>query len=165
MKEVLPHKKTKHSEHSFKANKKFGNQKIGNNLVLQNRFETPDVESNLTAYELPDYRENLYISNPSNNTNNSLNNNFSKKLNSTRQRPKVVINQSPGNNDDYQKFVPGDKLYSEVGKHHSSTSNNNKIIEISFLKEQDLAISLERHQRISYVMSMQRYKTQCTMPS
>ena len=38
-------------------------------------------------------------------------------------------------------------------------------IEISFLEEQDLNISLVRHQRISYVMLMQRYKTQRTMPS
>ena len=142
------------------------------------------MESNFTAHELPNRRENSSISNPSNNANNSLNNNFSNRLNSTRRRPQVAINQNPENDNDYQgsKFVLGDKLYSEAGKHHSSTSNNNNIvvfgdsipnlvenvnlvsIEISFLQEQDLSISLSRYQRISYVMSMRRYKTQRTMP-
>ena len=58
-----------------------------------------------------------------------MNNNFSNKLNSTRRRPQVVINQNPENDNDYRKskFVPGDKLYSEAGKHHSSTSKNNSI--------------------------------------
>ena len=57
------------------------------------------------------------------------NNNFSNKLNSTRQQPQVVINQNPENDNDYRKskFVPGDKLYSEAGK-HSSTSNNSNIV-------------------------------------
>ena len=36
-------------------------------------------------------------------------------------------------------------------------------IEISFLEEQDLSISLVRHQKTSHVMSMRRYKTQRTM--
>ena len=59
-----------------------------------------------------------------------MNNNFSSKLNSIRRRPQVVINQNPENDNDYRKskFVPGDKLYIEVGKHHSSTSNNNNIV-------------------------------------
>ena len=87
VKEVLPHKENSFIEssrkHSFKANKRFGNQKTGNNLVLQNRFETLEVESNFTAHELPNRRENLNISNPSNDANNSSNNNLSNKLNST----------------------------------------------------------------------------------
>ena len=37
-------------------------------------------------------------------------------------------------------------------------------IEILFLEEQDLSIFLVRHQKISYVMSMRRCKTQRTMP-
>ena len=37
-------------------------------------------------------------------------------------------------------------------------------IEISFLEEQDLSLPQVQHQRISYVMSMRRYKTQRTMP-
>ena len=37
-------------------------------------------------------------------------------------------------------------------------------IEISFLEEQDLSIPQVQHQRISYVMSVRRYKTQRTMP-
>ena len=59
-----------------------------------------------------------------------MNNNFSNKLNSTRRRPQVVINQNPENDNDYRKstFLPGDKLYSEAGKHHFSTSNNNNIV-------------------------------------
>ena len=56
VKEVLPHKGNTSNEssrkHSFKVNKRFGNQKTGNNLILQNRFEILDVESNLTAHEL-----------------------------------------------------------------------------------------------------------------
>ena len=134
MKEVLPHKENTFIEssmkHSFKANKRFGNQKTGNNLVLQNHFETLDVESNFMAHELPNRRENLNISNPSNNANNSSNNIFSSKLNSTRGRTQVVINQNLENDNDYRKskFVPGDKLYSEAGKHHSSTSSNNNIV-------------------------------------
>ena len=63
MKEVLPHKENTFIEpsrkHSFKANKRFGNQETGKNLVLQNRYdETLDVESNFTAHELPNRREN-----------------------------------------------------------------------------------------------------------
>ena len=104
-------------------------------MVLQNRFQTLDVESNFTAYELPNRRENLNISNPSNNANNSSNNNFPIKLNSRRQRPQVVINQNPENNNDYRKskFATGDKLYSEAGKHHSSTSNSNNRQTITIL--------------------------------
>ena len=134
VKEVLPHKENTFIEssrkHSFKANKRFRNQKTGNNLVLQNCFETLDVESNFTAHELPKRRQNLNISNPSSNANNSLNKNFSNKLNSARRRPQVVINQNPENNDNYRKskFVPENKLYSEAGKHHSSTSNNNNMV-------------------------------------
>ena len=126
MKEVFPHKENTFigfgKKYSFKAKKRFGNQKTGTNLVLQNRLETLDAESNFTVHELPNRRENLNISNPSNNANNSSNNNFSNKLNSTRQRPQVVINQNPENDNVYQKskFVPGDNLYSEAGKHHSS---------------------------------------------
>ena len=88
------------------------------------------MESNFTAHELPNRRENSSISNPSNNANNSLNNNFWNRLKSTRRRPQVAINQNPENDNDYQgsKFVLGDKLYSEAGKHHSSTSNNNNIV-------------------------------------
>ena len=134
MKEVLPHKENTFTEpsrkHSFKANKRFGNQETGKNLVLQNRFETLDVESDFTAHELPNRRQNSNISDPSNNANNSSNNNFSNKLNSTRQRPQVVINQNPENDNNYRKskFLLGDKLYSEVEKYHSSTSNNNNIV-------------------------------------
>ena len=134
MKEVLPHKKNTFIEpirkHSFKANKRFRNQETDKNLVLQNRFETLDVESNFTAHEFRNCRENSNVSNLSNCTNNSLSNNFSSKLNSTRQRPQEVINQNPENDNDYRKskFVPGDKLYSEAGKHHSSTPNNNNIV-------------------------------------
>ena len=112
MKEVLSHKENTFIEpsmkHSFKANKTFGHQETGKNLVLQNRFETMDVESNFTAHELPNRRENSTISNPSNNTNNSLSNNFSNKLNSTRLRTQVVINYNSENDNDYQKskFVP-----------------------------------------------------------
>ena len=62
-KEVLPHKENTFIEssrkHNFKANKRFGNQKTGNNLVLQNRFEILDVEGNFMAHELPNRRENL----------------------------------------------------------------------------------------------------------
>ena len=54
VKEVLSHKENPFSEssekHSFKANKRFGNQKTGNNLVLQNRFKTLDVVSSFTAH-------------------------------------------------------------------------------------------------------------------
>ena len=134
MKVVLPHKENtlikSSRKHSFKANKRFGNQETGKNLVLHNRFETLDAESNFTAHELPNRRENSNISNPTNNANNSLNNDFSNKLNSTRRQPQVVINQNPENDNDYRKskFVPGDKLYSEAGKHHSSTPNNNNIV-------------------------------------
>ena len=134
MKEVLPHKENTFIEssmkHSFKANKRFGNQKTGNNLILQNHFETLEVGSNFMAHELPNRRENLNISNPSNNANNFSNNIFSSKLNSTRARTQVVINQNLENDNDYRKskFVPGDKLYSEAGKHHSSTSSNNNIV-------------------------------------
>ena len=134
VKQVLPHKENTVSEssqkHSFKANKRFGNQKTGNNLVLQNRFKTLDVVSSFTAHELSNCRENLNISNPSNNANNSSHDSFSNKLNSIRWRPQVVINQNPENNNNYQKskFVPGDKLSSESGKHHSSTPNNNNIV-------------------------------------
>ena len=108
-------------KHSFKANKRFGNQETSKNLVLQNRFETLDVKSDFTAHELPNHRKNSNISNPSINANNSLNNNFSNKINSTRQRPQVVINRNPENDNDYRKskFVPGDKLYSKARKHHS----------------------------------------------
>ena len=133
MKEVLPHKENtlikSSRKHSFKANKRFGNQETGKNLVLHNRFETLDAESNFTAHELPNRRENSNISNPTNNANNSLNNDFSNKLNSTRRQPQVVINQNPENDNDYRKskFVLGDKLYSEAGKHHSSTSKINNI--------------------------------------
>ena len=134
VKEVLPHKENTFIEtsrrHNFKANKKFGNQKAGRNLVLQNGFETLGVESNFTAHELPNRREKLNISNPSNNANNFWNNNLSNRLNSTRRRLQVVINQNPENDNDYRrsKLVPGDKLYSVAGKHHSSTSNNNIIV-------------------------------------
>ena len=137
VKEVLPHKENTFIEssrkHSFKANKRFGNQKTGNNLVLQNRFEILDVESNFTAHQLSNHRENLNISNLSNNYKNSSNNNFSIKLNRPRQRQLVVINQNPGNDNKYQKskFVPREKLYSEARKHHSSTSNNNTIVVFS----------------------------------
>ena len=81
-------------------------------------------------YELPNHRENSNISNLSNNAKNSSNNNFSNKLNSKRRLPQVVINQNSKNDYDYQKskFVPGGKLYSEAGKHHSSMSNNNNIV-------------------------------------
>ena len=133
MKVVLPHKENtlikSSRKHSFKANKRFGNQETGKNLVLHNRFETLDAESNFTAHELPNRRQNSNISNPTNNANNSLNNDFSNKLNSTRRQPQVVINQNPENDNDYRKskFVPGDKLYSEAGKHHSSTSKINNI--------------------------------------
>ena len=55
MKEVLPHKENTFIEpsrkHSFKGNKRFGNQEAGKNLVLENGFETLDVESNFTAHE------------------------------------------------------------------------------------------------------------------
>ena len=88
VKEVLPHKENTFSQssqkHSFKANKRFGNQKTGNNLVLQNRFKTLDVVSSFTTHELSNCRENLNISNPSNNANNSSHNSFSNKLNSIR---------------------------------------------------------------------------------
>ena len=61
MKEVLPHKENtfiaSSKKHSFKANKRFSNQKTANNLVLQNRFQTLDVESNFAAHELPNRRE------------------------------------------------------------------------------------------------------------
>ena len=81
MKEVLPHKENTFIEssrkYSFKGNKRFGNPKTGKKLVLQNRFETLDVDSNFAAHELPNRRENLNISNPSNNANNSSNNNLS----------------------------------------------------------------------------------------
>ena len=54
VKEVLPHKGNTSNEssrkHSFKVNKRFGNQKTGNNLVLQNRFEILDVESNCSFW-------------------------------------------------------------------------------------------------------------------
>ena len=104
MKEVLPHKENTFIESSrkcsFKANKRFGNQNKGNNLVLQNRFETLGVEVNFSVHGLPNRRENLNISNPSNNVNNSLNNNLSNKLNSTRRRPQVVINQNPENDNE-----------------------------------------------------------------
>ena len=107
VKEVLPHKENTFTEssmkHSFKANKRFGNQKTGNNLVLQICLETVDVESNFKAHELPNRRKNLNISNPSNNANNSSNNNFSNKLNSTRRRSQVVINQNPENDNHYRK--------------------------------------------------------------
>ena len=55
---------------------------------------------------------------------------MSNKLNSTRRRLQVVINQNPENDNDYRrsKLVPRDKLYSVAGKHHSSTSNNNIIV-------------------------------------
>ena len=134
MKEVLPHKESTFSQssqkHSFKANKKFGNQKTGNNLVFQNRFKTLDVVSSFTTHELSNCRENLKISNPSNNANNSSHNSFSNKLNRIRWRPQVVINQNPENNNNYRKskFVPGNNVSSESGKHHSSTSNNNNIV-------------------------------------
>ena len=139
MKEVLPHKENtfiaSSKKHSFKANKRFSNQKTGNNLVLQNRFQTLDVERNFAAHELPNRRENLNISNPSTNANNSSNNNFSIKVNSTRQRPQVVINQNPENDNNYQKsiFATGDKLYSDAGKHHFSTSNSNNRQTITIL--------------------------------
>ena len=139
MKEVFPHKENTFigfgKKYSFKVKKRFGNQKTGTNLVLQNRFETLDAESNFTVHELPNRRENLNISNPSNNANNSSNNNFSNKLNSTRQRPQVVINQNPENDNNYQKsiFATGDKLYSDAGKHHSSTSNSNNRQTITIL--------------------------------
>ena len=88
MKEVLPHKENTFIEpsrkHSFKANKRLSNQQTGKNVVFQNRFEILDVESNFTAHEIPNRRENLNISNPSKNANNSLSNNFSNKRNSTR---------------------------------------------------------------------------------
>ena len=134
MKEVLPDKENTFIEpsrkHSFKANKRLSNQQTGKNVVFQNRFEILDVESNFTGHEIPNRRENLNISNPSKNANNSLSNNFSNKRNSTRWQAQVVINQNPENDNDYRKskFVPGDKLYSEAGKHHSSTSNNNNIV-------------------------------------
>ena len=88
------------------------------------------MESNFTAHELQNCRENFNISYSSNNANNSSNNNLWNKLNSTRQRPQVAINQNPENDNDYRKskFGPGDKLYSEAGKHHSSTSNSNNIV-------------------------------------
>ena len=133
VKEVLPHKENTFSQssqkHSFKANKRFGNQKTGNNLVLQNRFKTLDVVTSFTTHELSNCRENLNISNPSNNANNSSHNIFSNKLNSIRWRSQVVINQNPENNNNYRKskFAPGNKLSSESGK-HSSTSNNNNIV-------------------------------------
>ena len=61
-KEVLPHKENSFIEssrkHSFKAYKRFDNQKTGNNLVLQNRFETLDVKKNFIAHELPNRRGN-----------------------------------------------------------------------------------------------------------
>ena len=180
MKEVFPHKENTFigfgKKYSFKAKKRFGNQKTGTNLVLQNHFETLDVKSNFTVYELPNRRENLNISIPSNNANSSSNNNFSNKLNSTKQRPQVVINQNPENDNDYQKskFVPGDNLYSEAGQHYSSTSNSNNIVvfggsipnfsrkcKYDFNKN---ANSLVRNQRISYVTPMRRYKMQRTMP-
>ena len=134
VKNALSHKENTSIEpsrkHDFNANKKFGNQKTGNNLVLQSRFETLDVESNFTAHESPNCRENLNISNPSNNANNSSNSIFSNKFNSTRWRPQAVINQNPENGNDYQKskFVPGEKLYSEAGKHHSSMTSNNNVV-------------------------------------
>ena len=108
---------------------RFGNQKAGNNLVLQNRFKTLDVVSSFTTHELSNCRENLNISNPSNNANNSSQNSFSNKLNGIRWRSQVVINQNPENNNNYRKskFVPGNNLSSESGK-HSSTSNNNNIV-------------------------------------
>ena len=116
MAKVLAHKENTFIEssrkHSFKANRKFVNQKTGNKLVLQNCFETLDVERNLSAHELPNCRENLNISNPSNNAINSSNNNFSNKLNSTWRLTQALINQNLENDNDYQKskFVPGDKL-------------------------------------------------------
>ena len=62
VKEVLPRNENTFTEpsrkHSFKANERFGNQKTGNKLVLQNRFETLDVESNSTVHELPNRTEN-----------------------------------------------------------------------------------------------------------
>ena len=83
MKGVLLHKVNTFIEssrkHSFKANKRFGNQKTGNNLILQNRFETLDVESNFTVHELQNRTENLNISISSNSANNSTNNNLLKQ--------------------------------------------------------------------------------------
>ena len=105
VKDVLPHKENTFTEssrkHSFKANEKFGNQKSSNYLLFRNHFETLDIESHFTAHESPNRRENLNISDPSNNANNSANNNFSNKLNSTRRRPQVAINQNPKNDNDH----------------------------------------------------------------
>ena len=62
MKEVLSDKENTFikpsRKHSFKAEKRFSNQEKGKNLVLQNCFETLDVESNFTAFELSNRREN-----------------------------------------------------------------------------------------------------------
>ena len=62
MKEVLSDKENTFikpsRKHSFKAEKRFSNKEKGKNLVLQNRFETLDVESNFTAFELSNRREN-----------------------------------------------------------------------------------------------------------
>ena len=149
-------------------------------LLLQNDFETLDVESNFTAHKLPNRREDLSISNPSNNANNSLNNNFSNKLNSTRWQLQVVICQNLKNDNDYQKstFAPGYKLYSEPGKHHFSTSNNSNIVvfgdsipNFSRICKYNFngsiisgRVRFKQHQRISYVMSMWRCKTLRTIP-
>ena len=136
VKEVLPHKENTFIEssrkHSFKANKRFRNQKTGNNLVLQNCFETLDVESNFTAHGLPKRRETLNISNPSSNANNSMNKNFSNKLNSTRRRPQVVINQNPESNDNYRKS----KLYLDINytvRQENITPQRQTIITLQFL--------------------------------
>ena len=136
MKEVLPHKENTFVEssrkHSFKTSKRFRNQKTGNNLVLQNCFQTLDVESNFTAHELPKRRENLNISNPSSNANNSMNKNFSNKLNSTRRRPQVVINQNPESNDNYRKS----KLYLDINytvRQENITPQRQTIITLQFL--------------------------------
>ena len=134
MKDVLPHKENSFIEpnrkHSFKTNKRFGNQETGKNLVLQNRFETLDVKRNFTEHELPNHGEKSNISNSSNNANNSLNNNFSNKLNSTRRRSQVVINQNPEKIMIIENLNLNLKMNYIVrhGKRHSSTSNNNNIV-------------------------------------